>query len=171
MSFSAKLKELRLQSNLSQEQLSRKLDILRRAYIYYETGHKYPSVEVLIRIAKFFNVSIDFLMDEQDDAQTQNLFAGEKLSEFTGNDLHTSFSENLKELRLRNNLSQEKMSRKLDIVTSTYIYYETGKRLPSIDLLTRIAKIFKVSISFLINEQGEYTVEIQGDITAKEKNE
>ena len=82
-----------------------------------------------------------------------------------------SFSERLKELRLQNNLSQEKMSRKLDIVTSTYIYYETGKRLPSIELLTRIAKVFKVSISFHIDAKGEYTVEIQGDRTAGDKNE
>jgi len=82
-----------------------------------------------------------------------------------------SFSTILRELRLQNNLSQEKIAIKLDIATRTYVYYETGKRLPSIDLLARIAKVFKVSISFLINEQGEYTVEIQGDITAKENDE
>ena len=82
-----------------------------------------------------------------------------------------SFSEKLKELRLQHNLSQEKLSKKLDIATRTYIYYETGEKFPSIKLLTQIAKIFKVSITFHIDEQGEYTVEIQGDRTAEEQNE
>jgi len=82
-----------------------------------------------------------------------------------------SFSVRLRELRLQNNLSQEKVAIKLDIATRTYVYYETGKRLPPVDLLTRIAKVFKVSISFHIDEQGEYTVEIQGDKTAIEQNE
>jgi len=86
-------------------------------------------------------------------------------------DLQMSFHEKLKELRLQNNLSQEKVSRKLDIATRTYVYYETGQKFPSIDLLTQIAKVFNVSISFHIDAQGEYTVEIQRDITAKEQNE
>ena len=71
------------------------------------------------------------------------------------------FNERLKELRLRNNLSQEKLARKLDITRRTYIYYETGQRYPSIDLLTRIATIFKVSISFLMDEQNESITTIQ----------
>ena len=156
MSFSTKLKELRLQNNLTQENLARKLDILRNSYIYYETGKKYPPVEVLIRMAKFFNVSISFLLDEQSE---------------NNNDLYMSFHEQLKELRLQNDLSQEKMSRKLGMVTRTYIFYETGQKFPSVDMLIRIAKVFKVNISFVINEQGEYTVEIQRDRTSEKKNE
>ncbi|MCL2286304.1 MAG: helix-turn-helix transcriptional regulator [Firmicutes bacterium] len=70
MSFSTKLKELRLQNNLSQEQLSRKLDITTRPYIDYEKGKKYPPVEVLVRMARFFEVSISYLMDEQDELPT-----------------------------------------------------------------------------------------------------
>ena len=67
-----------------------------------------------------------------------------------------NFGEILKELRLKNDLTQEQLARKLDIVTRTYIYYETGKKFPSLDLLTRITKYFKVTISFTINEHGEY---------------
>ena len=72
-----------------------------------------------------------------------------------------SFNERLKELRLRHNLSQEKLSRKLNIVTRTYIYYEKGHRSPSLELLTRIAEFFKVSISYLLDEQSEFTVNAQ----------
>ena len=92
-SFSKKLKELRLRNDLTQEQLARKLDITRRTYIYYETGRKYPSVDLLTRISKFFNVSISFLIDEQNesiaDAQAQedicvNLRAKQLVKEISG---------------------------------------------------------------------------------------
>jgi len=102
MAFSNKLKELRLQNNLSQEKLAKELDTTRRTYIYYETGQKNPSGELLSRVAKFFKVDISFLMDEQNESianeQTQKsirgilkanqlvdeisgLFEGEELSE------------------------------------------------------------------------------------------
>ena len=71
MPFSNKLKNLRLENNLTQEQLARKLETTRRTYIYYETGKKYPSVDLLNRIANFFKVGISFLMDDQNEVQAQ----------------------------------------------------------------------------------------------------
>ena len=68
-----------------------------------------------------------------------------------------TFGEILKELRLQNNLSQEKLSRGLNIATRTYIYYEKGDKFPSMDLLSRVTKFFNVSISFVVDENGEYT--------------
>jgi len=142
MSFSEKLKELRLQNNLTQEQLARKLDTTRRTYIYYETGKKYPSAALLNRVTQVFNVSTSFLIDEQDEEQAQE-------------SKRSSFSTKLKELRLQNNLSQEKLARKLDIATGTYLFYEKGKRYPPVKLLAQMAEILNVSISFLVDEQNE----------------
>ena len=76
MPFNEKLKELRLQNSLTQEQLARKLNITMRPYIDYEKGKKYPSVEVLMRMAKLFDVSISFLLDEQNEASTHELRYG-----------------------------------------------------------------------------------------------
>ena len=94
MSFSMKLKELRLQNSLTQEQLARKINTTTRTYIFYETGKKYPPVDLLIRIAKFYKVSVSFLLDEDDEygrceklgakqlvEQISDLFAGDELSE------------------------------------------------------------------------------------------
>lgn len=69
-----------------------------------------------------------------------------------------SFNKKLKELRLQNKMSQEKLAIKLDIATSTYINYETGKKYPSVELLARMAKLFNVSIAFLMDEQNESIV-------------
>ena len=64
-------------------------------------------------------------------------------------------NERIKELRLQNGLSQEKLAREFDITTRTIIQYEKGKTCPSVELLTRMAKFFKVSVAFLLDEQAE----------------
>ena len=95
MPFHERLKELRLQNNLSQSQLSRNLDMATRTYIYYEKGQRYPSVKLVAKLADYFNVSKSFLMDGQEEGQAQgsklgakqlveainDLFAGSELSE------------------------------------------------------------------------------------------
>jgi len=63
MPFHIRLKELRLQNSLTQEQLAIKLDVGTRTYLYYETGKRLPPVELIIEMAKLFNVSADFLLD------------------------------------------------------------------------------------------------------------
>ena len=146
MPFSNKLKNLRLENNLTQEQLARKLDTTRRTYIYYETGKKYPSEDLLNRIANYFNVEKSFLMDEQDE-----LIANAQPQEGFGN--------KLRELRLQNDFSQEMLSRKLGIATRTVLMYEKGKSHPSIEMLNRIADLFKVSVSFLLDEQNDVQVQ------------
>ena len=80
---------------------------------------------------------------------------------FLRSDLQMSFSERLKELRLQSGLSQSRLAIELDIATRTYIYYEKGEKFPSIDLLSRITKFFKVSISFTIDEHGDYIAQTQ----------
>ena len=69
------------------------------------------------------------------------------------------FNTKLKELRLRNKLTQEQLAIKLDVATSTYIKYEKGKSYPSVGLITQMANIFDVSISFLLDEQNEPSTE------------
>ena len=67
MAFSEQLKELRTQKDLTQEKLAKELGITTRSVINYEAGRRYPSVELLSRMAKFFKVGVSFLMDEQDE--------------------------------------------------------------------------------------------------------
>ena len=88
MPFNTKLKNLRLQVKLTQEQFAEKIGITRRIYVDYETGEKYPPVERLIVIANFFNVSISFLLDEQNEytinqivEETKFLLGKSKLSD------------------------------------------------------------------------------------------
>ena len=62
INFGNKLKLLRLQDNMTQEQLAQKLNLTKSGISAYETGLRLPSYDVLIRIAKIFNVSTDYLL-------------------------------------------------------------------------------------------------------------
>lgn len=54
-----KLKELRLSESLTQQQLADKLQISRVNYTRYETNAVRPDYELLIKLADFYDVSLD----------------------------------------------------------------------------------------------------------------
>jgi len=58
----ARLKQLRIKKMLSQGQLAERLGITRSAVCAYEAGTRYPSLDMLIKLAQSFNVSTDFLL-------------------------------------------------------------------------------------------------------------
>ena len=73
--FGLRLKTLRLAKGLTQTQLAKKLDVVRASVSYYEKNAIYPSVDVLIKICRLFNVSADFLLglSETKDIQISHL--------------------------------------------------------------------------------------------------
>ena len=63
MLIGKKLKELRLAENLTQDQLAKKLNINRVNYTRYETDKVRPDYETLIKIADFYDISLDEIFD------------------------------------------------------------------------------------------------------------
>ena len=59
--FGDRLKQLRTSKSLSQSQLARKLSITKSMVSAYENAVRLPSHDVFIKIARFFNVSTDYL--------------------------------------------------------------------------------------------------------------
>lgn len=62
MNFSKKLKLLRLSSNCTQAEMADLLGITVRGYRNYELGTREPELSVLIKLADYFNVSLDELV-------------------------------------------------------------------------------------------------------------
>ena len=56
------LKELRVHSGMTQEALSKKLNISRQVYSYYESGRRLPDLDSTCRMAEFFNVTLEQLV-------------------------------------------------------------------------------------------------------------
>jgi len=64
--LSKRLRELRKEKGLSQIQVAIFCDITEKAYQNYELMTREPKLEILIRIADFYNVSIDYLVGRTD---------------------------------------------------------------------------------------------------------
>lgn len=60
--FGNKLKQLRLQADLTQKQLAERVKVTKSVISYYELQERYPSPEMLIKLANIFHVSTDFLL-------------------------------------------------------------------------------------------------------------
>lgn len=57
---------------------------------------------------------------------------------------------NLKEIRINRKLKVQEVSDYLCCLPSVYSRYESGKREPSVDVLLKLSKLFKVSVDYLI---------------------
>ena len=60
--FGNVLKTLRLRENMTQAQLAQKLGLTKSVISAYETGLRLPSYDILIHIAKIYNLSTDYLL-------------------------------------------------------------------------------------------------------------
>jgi transcriptional regulator with XRE-family HTH domain len=63
VNFGRKLKELRTGQKMTQQQLADRIGVAKSVVSYYESGDRYPSYDVLIRIAHIFHTSTDYLLD------------------------------------------------------------------------------------------------------------
>ncbi|MCR5067245.1 MAG: helix-turn-helix domain-containing protein [Erysipelotrichaceae bacterium] len=66
MTFGEKFKAARKEAGLSQEQLAEKLSVSRSAVAKWEADNGMPDVENLKAISELLNVSIDYLLSEDD---------------------------------------------------------------------------------------------------------
>lgn len=57
-----KMKTLRVEKNFTQKQVADRVGVAVSAISSYESGMRYPSYEVLIRYARMFHVSSDYLL-------------------------------------------------------------------------------------------------------------
>ncbi len=63
MAYYRRLRDLREDKDLTQDQLVKILGIHKTTYTNYEQGKREIPFALVIRLAKFYNVSIDFIAD------------------------------------------------------------------------------------------------------------
>ncbi len=61
MQYYPRLRDLREDKDLTQEQLVRILQMHKTTYTNYEQGKREPPFELIIKLAKFYQVSIDYI--------------------------------------------------------------------------------------------------------------
>lgn len=57
-----RFKEIRIRNHLTQKQMAERLGVQKSVVCYYEHGERFPSYDVLLRIASIFHVSTDYLL-------------------------------------------------------------------------------------------------------------
>ena len=62
MDFGTKLKELRKQNGLIQQQLTERIGVTKSVISFYELKERAPSPDVLIKLSYIFHVSTDYLL-------------------------------------------------------------------------------------------------------------
>ncbi|MBO5198806.1 MAG: helix-turn-helix transcriptional regulator [Lachnospiraceae bacterium] len=67
MNFSSRLKQLRQKHKLTQSELAETLNLKPTAISNYESRRNEPSFDKLIALAKYFDVSCDYLLGVSDD--------------------------------------------------------------------------------------------------------
>lgn len=63
-----RIKDLREDNDLTQKQISKFLNISQVAYSYYELNKRSIPLELLSKLADFYNVSVDYLLYRTDES-------------------------------------------------------------------------------------------------------
>lgn len=135
--FRARLLALRTDRNLTQQELAEMFSVTNSTISNLESGRRSPSVELMVALADYFGVSLDYLTGRilvtQGDAE---------------------FAARLRLLRERQGKTQEQMAQVLGINVHNYRRYEAGGE-PTIPHLVRLADCLCTTTDFLLGRANE----------------
>ena len=81
MEFREKLQNLRKSQGMSQEKLAELLNVSRQAVSKWESGQGYPETEKLIKISEMFNVSLDYLLKNEEYSTVKPIIKNSDISD------------------------------------------------------------------------------------------
>ena len=119
-----KIKYYRFINNLTQEDLAKLLNISRTTIIKYENSELSVPLNVLNKAAELFNIPSDFLYDDY--------------SSF----LAYPCSKKIKEIRKKENLTQQKLADSLNVSKKTIKTWESGRGLISRENFQKLKKLY-----------------------------
>lgn len=82
MTFAEKLKSIRKQAGMSQEQLAEKLGVSRQAVTKWETDAGIPDIENIVAISALFDISIDDLISNKRETKKPTEYLFESVTEY-----------------------------------------------------------------------------------------
>ncbi len=80
MFWNKRIKDLRIDENMTIAELAEKLDISERTLSRYESGISEPTIGVLIKMSFIFNVSVDYICALKDSQEITEASTKEKLT-------------------------------------------------------------------------------------------
>lgn len=80
--FSENIKFLRKKMNLNQEHIAQMINVARNTYSHYESGRNEPTFDILVKLSKVFNCSVDYLLNNTERDDPDNISPVEPLIEY-----------------------------------------------------------------------------------------
>ena len=137
-----KVKEIRNELELSQEDIAKVLNVKRGTYASWECGSDVIPTRQIYKLAEYFKLSIDYLLEISNQGHMV----------YHGSDINLSdVGNNIYNIRKRNNLSQKTFAESIGINQSTLWAYEKGKTLITLSSLISLAKVYNVTIDSILN--------------------
>lgn len=134
MYLAQNLKYLREQKGVNQNKMADALGISQSAVGNWEQNHRKPDIEMIVRLAEYFGVTLDDLVLR---------------------DLKPPlpvYADNILFLRKKHDCSQGDLADLLKVKQSTISLYETGRRKMSIDDLLIVSDFFNVTLDQLVKQ-------------------
>ncbi len=141
--FKQRFLELISDFDCKKSEIPKLLNIDYNVYIKITEFGIIPKPVVLIRIADYFNISIEYLLGRSNN------------SYFIKAENVTTFLERYQALKVENNLTDYAIAQKLHITTSYTTNWKNKKYMPSIINLIELSETFKVSIDYLLGRTDE----------------
>ena len=137
--LSRRIKEYRLAARISQKEMASILKVKRSTYSLWEPGINIIPLSYIVSFADYFNYTIDYCLGLTNIKNSSNK---------KGLDLIV-LGNHMKEIRLKNNLSQENIADSLKVTQACIVRYEKGLVCISTSNLYKFCKEFKVSMSYI----------------------
>lgn len=68
-----RLKELRIKSGITQNELAKKLNVTGQTLLNWENGIYEPKIHQLIQLADFFGVTVDYLIERDSENEVETI--------------------------------------------------------------------------------------------------
>ncbi|MBE6139199.1 MAG: helix-turn-helix transcriptional regulator [Firmicutes bacterium] len=133
-----RLKDIREDNDINQTKMSEILGVNRSTYSLWELGINIIPLKNLCDFADYFNVSIDYVLGLTNNKKPKTIKKGLNL---------IALGKNMKQLRIRHNLSQENIADIIGVSQACIVRYEKGLICISTSNLYKFCKEFKISIS------------------------
>lgn len=158
------LANLRTVEKLSQREFAKALGVSNGAVAMWETNKRQPDLDMLKKIASYFNVTVDFIIGSEKSG-------GNDYSNFQLFDECFDFKIRVRSLMKEQNISEESFMQLTGFDKLTKDGYLYGNRVPSIEDLIKIAGVLKVTTDYLldISKRKRITIDEEMLLQAFEK--
>lgn len=141
MEINERLAQIRENHFHTQQQTAELLGIDRSTYSKYETNKANISLDKLCIFAVVYNTRLDYILGLSKDKVP--------LSQMKEFDISV-FARNLKELRIKNNYTQNTLGKTLSCSESTINKHEHAVHLMSYEMLVELSKLYKVPSDIIV---------------------